>query len=43
MLGDSSPVPPDVETMEANDMQASMGDSQLKGDEDGRAKALTVS
>jgi len=43
MLGDSSPVPPDVETMQTNNMQASMGESQLKGDEDGRAKVLSVS
>jgi len=30
MLGDSSPVPPDEETMEANDIQAGMGESQKK-------------
>ena len=43
MLGDSSPVPPDVDTMETSDMQASMRGSQHKGDQDGRAKAPTVS
>ena len=43
MLGDSSPVPPDEETIEANDMQASMGESQHKHDQDARTKALTVS
>ena len=43
MLGDSSPVPPDVETMQTNNMQASMGESQFKSDEDGRTKVLSVS
>lgn len=43
MLGDSSPVPPDEETIETNDMQASMGESQHKHDQDARTKALTVS
>ena len=43
MLGDSSPVPPDVDTMETSDMQASVGESQHKGDQDGRTKVLTVS
>ena len=42
MLGDSSPVPPDV-TIQANDMQASMGESSCKGDQERRTKALTVS
>lgn len=42
MLGDSSPVPPDV-TIQANDMPGSMGDTPHKGDHEGRAKALTVS
>lgn len=37
MLGDSSPVPPDEETIEANDKRADMGESQQKGDQDLRA------
>ena len=43
MLGDSSPVPPDEDTMETSDMQGSVGESKHKGDQDERAKALTVS
>lgn len=40
MLGDTSHIPPDI-TLETHDIQDGMDESQRKGDQEGRAKALS--